>query len=687
MIDGAAGVTTFNDLVGDTFALSNLTTNANGSTVLNTSGVNGAVLDFNDDVVIGQNSTLTGSTSIDFAGTVNSEDLEANSLTLNSPVTAFHGAVGQGNGVLGTLTTDAAGTTTIDTTAVNGAVLDFNDDVVIGQNTALTGSTSIDFAKTVNSEAGEANDLALNSPLTALHGAVGGQPNGALGDLTTDAAGTTHISGGGITTTGKQTFNDKVILEANTELQTGGGVEFFDTIDGNFLLKILGTGDAVFHGNIGQSQALASFQTFIEFNGATNIGVVKFVGNDFRITVTGDIVFNGALGFVPTVATIGSTGNLTIVSLLNGSFSMGQNQKMTVQGDLLLSGALDPGLPLGGHPMFSATLGDVNTLRNMTINAERIFILTRPQGTVLGLNGVLAGDLGVDFVAGGRFRFRTTPVLLGGFGVHFANPDAQGDALGTLRNFVMQAFGAVTPDQLFEAVTILDLRAQGPTNTNVGQSIAAAIPRESELEDVAQDLAIGAIQRRELIEKLGIAARDLQRSDLIQLSGGPAVINDFRRINIINPGLPQVLVTRLQRSLAVQALATYDRLISAGGDTAQIRSGLESAYDDYLTETGEDADPAGFADYLARTGRGDVLQQLQLLGQLLRDIRIMGAAPKELEASIRLFDSSFRPPNIPTFAAFERSLEAATQAGTVAGRIPRPAKSQVSLRPSPVMGG
>ena len=66
--------------------------------------------------------------------------------------------------------------------------------IVIAVDTTLTGTTSVDFALTVNSEAGEANDLTVNSPTTAFNGNVGALAGGALGTLTTDTAGTTTIN-------------------------------------------------------------------------------------------------------------------------------------------------------------------------------------------------------------------------------------------------------------------------------------------------------------------------------------------------------------------------------------------------------------------------------------------------------------------------------------------------------------
>src|SRR5262249_16057355 len=60
---------------------------------------------------------------------------------------------------------------------------------------------------------------------TTFNGAVGnGTP---LSTLTTDAAGNTTLSGGSVKTTGDQTFNDPVVLTADTTpTHTGPGIFF-----------------------------------------------------------------------------------------------------------------------------------------------------------------------------------------------------------------------------------------------------------------------------------------------------------------------------------------------------------------------------------------------------------------------------------------------------------------------------
>ncbi len=211
-------------------ALGLLQTDAPGTTTLDTALVKGDVLDFNDNVAVGSDTALTGTTSVDFAGTVDSEAVEANDLVITSPVTQFHGRVGNAaGGALGLLQTDAAGTTTLDTDVVTGSTLDFDDDVDLSSNTTLTGTLSVDFAKSVDGDGTGPYTLLVNSPLTGFQGLVGVAV--PLNNVETDAAGVTSINGGRVVTVLDQTYRDGVVLGANTILDAGSDVLFLGTLD------------------------------------------------------------------------------------------------------------------------------------------------------------------------------------------------------------------------------------------------------------------------------------------------------------------------------------------------------------------------------------------------------------------------------------------------------------------------
>ena len=79
--------------------------------------------------------------------------------------------------------------------------------------------------------------------------------NAALVSLTTDANGTgvTQINGGAVNTTGNQTYNDPVVLGANTVLTstTNGDITFGGTLNGAYTLAVNTAGNSIFNGAVG----------------------------------------------------------------------------------------------------------------------------------------------------------------------------------------------------------------------------------------------------------------------------------------------------------------------------------------------------------------------------------------------------------------------------------------------------
>ena len=223
-----AGTTAFNGLVGVTAALSALTTDTPGFATFNTPAIIANAVDINDPLTLAQNVTVTAMGSATFDNTVDGDGTNppAEDLIVVSPMTSFNGAVG-GIDPLGTLMTDnhaAEVMTVIDTGVVNAAIVQFDDPVDIANDagTIITGTVSVTFNNTLDSAAGENNDLSVISPSTTFGDSAGNDDigsNDALGSLTTDnqsADDTTTINSANVTTTaasgntGHQTYGDAV---------------------------------------------------------------------------------------------------------------------------------------------------------------------------------------------------------------------------------------------------------------------------------------------------------------------------------------------------------------------------------------------------------------------------------------------------------------------------------------------
>ncbi|HUJ12239.1 MAG TPA: autotransporter-associated beta strand repeat-containing protein [Thermoanaerobaculia bacterium] len=285
-----AGTTTFDGavIVGSGSDLRDLTTDAPGSTVINGGSVQTAGNQtFNDPVTLGADTsfTSTGSGAITFANTVNG----AFGLTANTAgVTSFAGIVG-GTTALTSLTTDAAGTTTIGGGGVTTTgAQSYNDPVTLGANDNLTstGAGNIFFGATLDGAFG----LTANTAgATSFGGAVGATT--ALTSLTTDAAGTTTIGGGGVTTTGAQTFHDPTSMTANTTFGSSGAITFPGTLAGpTFAVTKAGTGTM-------------TLTTTNSFTGGTNVDAGTVLVNATAGSGTGNVT-------VASGATLGGTGSI-----------------------------------------------------------------------------------------------------------------------------------------------------------------------------------------------------------------------------------------------------------------------------------------------------------------------------------------------------------------------------------------
>ena len=183
----------------------------------------------------------------------------------------------------------------------------------------MTG-TDVTFSRKVDGE----YDLVVNaSGVTTFGGAIGGTTG--LAGVTTDAAGTTAIDGGGITTTGAQVYHDGVTLGADTTL-TGSTVTFNGTVAGvSHGLSILGAG--VF--GDGPADTVT---------GVTNLSVSGAAGiNTDTVTTTGTQSYGGDVTLGSDVTVTGT--DVTFSRKVDGEYDLVVNA----------SGVTTFGGAVGGH--------------------------------------------------------------------------------------------------------------------------------------------------------------------------------------------------------------------------------------------------------------------------------------------------------------------------------------------------
>ncbi|MFO1046083.1 MAG: hypothetical protein U0941_30260 [Planctomycetaceae bacterium] len=356
LLVNTSGTTTFNGLVGNADRLSTLTTNAGGSTVINTSSIK-TVSDqtFNDVVLVDTNTTLDSSTSgnITFNSTVDSATGETNSLLVNtSGTTTFNDLVGNTDRLL-TLTTDAGGSTVINTSTIKTASdQTYNDAVTLDTNTTLDSSSNgnVNFNSTLDSVSGETNSLLVNTAgTTTFNGLVGSTDR--LSTLTTDAGGSTVINTSTINTVTDQTYNDAVLVDANTTLDTsaGGNVTFNSTLDSasgeTNSLSVNTSGTTTFNGQVGSADRLSTLTT--DVGGTTVI-------NTSTINTTSDQTYNDAVKLdTNTTLDSSSNGNVTFNSTLDSV--VGETNSLLVN--------------TSGATTFNGLVGNTDRLSTLTTDA------------------------------------------------------------------------------------------------------------------------------------------------------------------------------------------------------------------------------------------------------------------------------------------------------------------------------
>ena len=421
----AGGVTTFGGSVGNNQSLASLTTDAAGSTVLGSAAgapitVDAATVDFADDVVLDNNVTVNG-TTVTFEKKVNG-DATANHRTLAvnaGGVTTFDGLVGN-SGVLASLTTDAQGGLPGEYTALNGAVVnattvDFADDVVLGNNVTVNGTT-VTFENTVNADLAANNrTLTVNAGgVTTFDGAVGN--NQSLASLTTDAAGSTAINAD-ITTTAGQTYNDTVTLGGAGALRTltSTTIRLLNGVTFNgYDLTLNNGGQATFGGTFTQFNLLAfngsmalGADTTLEGTAVPAFNLPAVTGNNHSLTLgnSGLATLNGAVSGVKVLTANAGTGTLQVNSTIAAN-KVVDNQATTLSGGTVTTTA---GNGQDGSQTYSGAVtlgvnttltGVAETLAGVTGGGKNLTLNNSGVATLNGAVALGAGTLTANGVGG-----------------------------------------------------------------------------------------------------------------------------------------------------------------------------------------------------------------------------------------------------------------------------------------------
>jgi filamentous hemagglutinin family protein len=419
----------------------------------------GTVIEYNGPTRIDSDLAVTGTTSVSFNGTVVSQTGEGNDLAVTSPLTTFANNLGGDNGQnleLGTLTTDAAGTTVFgqSSPAISIRTLGaqtFGDAVNLAANATFTSvNAGVAFDSTVNS-AGGARDLTINTGSNGItrFGSIVGN-SGVLTSVTTNADGTVQFNGN-VTTTGDQTYNDAAILNSDATF-SGAAISFASGIDSASTpndLTIVATSAA----NIGADSGTGV--------GLRNVLITAPTVTLRSVRTSNSQVYNGATTLNGTLASV-SSGSISV----NGALALSGNSAISTSGgsgsDVAVTGAITGGgfnLDLNAGSLGNLTLGG---------NATGLGALTA-AGAGFSLNGSLGFAGNSSVTTTGATGISITGAITGG------GSDLTLNA-GSLGNLTLggnaTGLGALTARGA--TVTFADIDTAGNTTINATNFTAGA---------------------------------------------------------------------------------------------------------------------------------------------------------------------------------------------------------------------
>ncbi len=757
----ASNAVTFSGAVGGTTRLRSLDVTSGGVTRINGGTVNTAgTQTYHSGVMIGAATSIAASNNaVMFASDINSADATARNLTVDTgtgDILVLGGAGGTnalgamalnstGNTSLdntvraASLTTNAGGTTTINTTAITtDAAQTFGDNVMVGANATFTtmANGTVQFGGSLDSGSAAARDITVDSGAGSimLMGATGGtNALGAMalnstgttmiantvraGSLATNAGGTTAVNTSAVTTTGTQSYGDAVSLGAAATLSTTNSDVMFgasldsDSAASRDLTVSTGAGDIMVMGAAGGTHALGTMALssagVTHLNGsvqaaalATDAGGSTQLNGNVTTSLTQD--FNDDVRVDSNLATTASNNPITFAGLVDSQ--AGEVNDFTVN-----AGAADvhfdnkvgstTGGALGDFAVTgdNVVLQDVTTQGNQTYNAANLLFLNSTYNTGGGSVDLSAGanadpntvsvwkssqgDLAFNLGGGNISIAPTAGTVVSNGGLAISNPGnvtignttvaqqftilaPSGQILLTGTQYFagnIDFAGANATVQLPTGETIIFGTATGTVNANIssanpiafqiidpsyldanffiqsallaaGTSLEQALsnpaflrfPGEEKFTTVAkvdtakflagslpsQDVAvapqatISEAQRQQMVQ-LGIYARPITTEEDRKRLFAHGVYRQLIADATASPDQFEVADVRLSAAAVQAALDQYDVVFGTAGATgaegsreAELQRLLSDAYYRYVTAT-PDAQPAGFRDYLA----------------------------------------------------------------------------------------
>ena len=399
----ATGTTTFGNTVGATTALASLTTDAGGTTAIDGGSVKtSGTQTYNDAVRLGAATTLTG-TTITTKGTV-----VGGVVNTSGP----HGLTVKGDAVFGDAAADTLtwlgplvveGTTTINTSLVSaGPVQQYKGQVTLGTGAKLVGQ----LVQFDGSLVGGGNALEIEVPSVSGVAVFGdAAADGVAGLASLTVSGPATINAATISSTGLQTYGDRVQLNESTTL-TASGVDFKAKVEGHQRELTIDAGAAgvTFGGDLGTA--------------AFPIGELD-VDSTGNVVINGEIHSSGPVTIESSAGSISGNANNAIRSKGLASFDdtitleaatgigagtpiaveapLGVTAKVTTSGGIALRGIGDLVVPAAGldapGAISLAASGNINVPTGGTIKGGDVVTTKEIRWSVLNATDSGAGSL------------------------------------------------------------------------------------------------------------------------------------------------------------------------------------------------------------------------------------------------------------------------------------------------------
>ncbi len=605
----------------------------NGATI-----ATGRTQQFIGDVTLGADTVLSA-TGTRFENRLDS-DVTPRSLTVNAS-TYFGGPVGNTAPLSSLLVQGAANFYGGRVTTLGAQTY---REATVGNDTVLTGTT-IHFRDAVNGDIG-AEGLRVEG--NAIFDGTVGETRLLKNVFVT---GTTDLNGGLVHTVDDQDYIGAVTLgRDNSLISNSGDIRFTSTIDGPYSLGVFARlGNIRLGDTVGGATKLASLELAAGPLITIDAPLVQAVG---------DIIMNrDGKSAIPTVATIAAPSGDLLIHSDAGDFLVGPNEKITNIGALTID------LPGTGA---TATIGDLNSLGDMRINASNILLRLRNASTLLNSAGAMDTDAGVDIVTGGRLFFSNVPSTTGAGGVpRIGSPDgAAGDMSGTLSGIGVTKIAPLTTDRFTYNGTALDLRVvplsdpppvPPPTPTGATSRLADSLPGSSGpipfVDRVLRDVLLGPPGRYSLSQEVALPTRSLRGFEVAQVLSGRELYNDLGAPRADEPDANaaghDVAIHRIRRQTALRLIAEYSELFALRDD-GSVNPGLASlreAWRAFHQQPDGPADTKAFRAFMTReTQYRDALAYFERVNGFFNDLNLVGITPAERKAVIARVREKMLPP-------------------------------------------